>query len=182
LAPHAAVSYKLQGVALTIIRLPSTQRKKANMSTRSVFLRTAAAAGLLSLGLSGCGMMHSMTSSNMETFEAAMTGAQEVPPQSTSGSGQAEVHYNRDTGMLSYRVSYGGLSGPATAGHIHGPAGPGQNAGVVVPFTNAGSSPITGETHITAEQATQLNSGQWYVNVHTARSPGGEIRGQLRRR
>jgi hypothetical protein len=149
------------------------------MNTRSVFLRTAAVAAL-SLALVGCGMMG--RSGNTETFGASLSGAEEVPPVSTSGTGGAEVNYNRDTNMMSYRVTYSGLSGPATAGHIHGPAGPGQNAGVVVPFANTGTSPITGEVRLTPEQFSQLSSGQWYVNIHTARSPAGEIRGQLRRR
>lgn len=148
------------------------------MKNRSVFLRSAVAAALLA-SLAGCAMMGP---GNTDTYEATLAGGQEVPPATTSGSGQAEVRYNRDTSMLSWRVTYSGLTGPATAGHIHGPAGPGQNAGVVVPFANVAASPITGETRITPEQLNQLSSGQWYVNLHTARFPGGEIRGQLRRR
>jgi hypothetical protein len=151
------------------------------MTTRSGFLRTTAAATFVTLGLAGCGMMQSMSSST-ETFTAAMTGAQEVPPVSTAASGNAEATYDRNSSTLSYRVAYSGLSGPATAAHIHGPAGPGANAGVVVPFTNVGSSPITGQVKLTPEQFNQLASGQLYVNVHTAAHPGGEIRGQLRRR
>ena len=152
------------------------------MSTRSGFLRPAAAAALVSLGLAGCSMMHDMgMGTHNEHFTAAMTGAQEVPPVNTGATGSADVNYNRDTSILSYRVSYSGLSGPATAAHIHGPAGPGQNAGVIVPFTNVGTSPITGEVKITPEQFNQLASGQWYVNVHTAAHASGEIRGQLRR-
>ena len=150
-------------------------------STRSGFLRTAAAAAFVTIGLAGCGMMKSMTSGT-ETFTAAMSGSQESPAVSTGGSGNAEATWDPGTSMLTYRVAYSGLSGPATAGHIHGPAGPGQNAGVVVPFTNVGSSPITGSVKLTAEQFNQLSSGQWYVNVHTAAHPAGEIRGQLRRR
>jgi hypothetical protein len=148
------------------------------MPNRSTFLRTAAAATLVSLGLAGCAMMRSHT----ETYEASLSAAQEVPPTASAGSGQAEVQYNRDNGMLSWRVTYTGLTGTATAGHIHGPAAPGANAGVLVPFTNVASAPITGEKQITPQQAAQLESGQWYVNLHTARYPGGEIRGQLRRR
>ncbi|MBL0425021.1 CHRD domain-containing protein [Ramlibacter alkalitolerans] len=151
------------------------------MSTRSGFLRTAAAATLVTLGLAGCGMMNSMSSSS-ETFTASLSGAQESPAVSTGGNGSADVTYDRGSSTLSYRVAYSGLSGPATAAHIHGPAGPGQNAGVVVPFTNVGSSPITGQVKLTPEQFNQLSSGQWYVNVHTAAHPAGEIRGQLRKR
>ncbi|MEJ8835872.1 CHRD domain-containing protein [Ramlibacter sp. AN1133] len=122
-----------------------------------------------------------MTSST-ETFTASLSGAQESPPVNTGGNGNAEVTYDRNTSMATYRVTYGGLSGPATAGHIHGPAGPGQNAGVAVPFSNVGTSPIMGQVKLTPEQFTQLASGQWYVNLHTAAHPAGEIRGQLRRR
>ena len=150
------------------------------MTSRSVFLRSAAVAAL-SLGLAGCGMMQSMTG-GADHYGATMSAAQESPPNTSTGTGAADVTYHPSTSTLSYRVTYSGLTGPATAGHIHGPAGPGQNAGVLVPFANAGSSPITGEVKITPEQLNQLNSGQWYVNIHTAAHPAGEIRGQLRRR
>ena len=53
---------------------------------------------------------------------------------------------------------------------------------MVVPLWTVNSSPIEGETRISPEQSGQLASGQWYVNVHTAANPGGEIRGQLRPR
>jgi hypothetical protein len=151
------------------------------MSTRSGFLRTTALAAFVTVGLAGCGMMHSMTSST-STYVATMSGSQESPAVNTGGTGNAEVTYDRNSQMATYRVSYSALSGPATAAHIHGPAGPGQNAGVVVPFTNVGSSPITGQVKLTPEQFNQLSSGQWYVNVHTAAHPAGEIRGQLRAR
>jgi hypothetical protein len=150
---------------------------------RSVLLRTAAAAAFLGLGLglAGCSMMNA-GGGGKEVFQAALTPAQEVPPTTSNGSGQAEVTYDKGAGTLSWKVSYSGLSGPATGSHIHGPAAPGQNAGVLVPFTNVGTSPFSGEAKITPEQAAQLAAGQWYVNVHTAANPGGEIRGQLRRR
>ena len=59
----------------------------------------------------------------------------------------------------------------------------GANAGVMVPFTgNLNAQPIQGEKQLTAEQATAIANGMTYVNLHTARFPGGEIRGQLRLR
>ena len=115
-----------------------------------------------------------------EIFEAQLTGAQEVPVVASAGSGQAEVEFVPSTAMVRWRVSHAGLSGPVTGGHIHGPAGPGQNGPIVIPFGSLGANPIRGEARITPEQLGQLNSGQWYVNLHTARHPGGEIRGQLR--
>ena len=80
--------------------------------------------------------------------------------------------------MLNWRMSYSGLTGPATMAHIHGPAIPGTNAGVVVPFPTA-ASPNEGQATLSPAQVADLMAGKWYVNVHTQRYPGGEIRGQL---
>jgi len=144
----------------------------------SVLVRGACAALLVSAGLAGCANYGG--AAGQQLFDATLSGAQEVPPTTTAGSGQANVRYNPATTMLSWSVTHTGLSGPVTAAHIHGPAGPGQNAGVVIPFTNVGAATIAGEARLTPEQLGQLTSGQWYVNLHTAANPGGEIRGQLR--
>ena len=151
------------------------------MLTRHTFLRTAIAAGFVTLTLAGCGQMR--PSQKINIFEANMTAGQEVPPAVSTGTGAAEVQFNENTNKLTWKVTYSGLTGPATAGHIHGPAPAGQNAGVVIPFTaNLNAQPITGETTITPAQYADLNAGLYYVNIHSARFPGGEIRGQLRKR
>jgi hypothetical protein len=80
--------------------------------------------------------------------------------------------------VLTYKVTYSGLTGPATMGHIHGPALPGANAGVVVPFANP-ASPVSGTATLTAAQIADLTAGKYYANIHTAANPGGEIRGQI---
>jgi hypothetical protein len=148
-------------------------------------LRTAIAASAVTAILAGCGQMQSSQKADTQktdTYQATLAGAQEVPPVNTSGTGSAEVQFNKDTNVLSWKVTYSGLSGTATAAHIHGPAAAGQNAGVLVPFTAVTSQPITGQAPITPQQASDLAAGRWYVNVHTAANPGGEIRGQLQRR
>jgi hypothetical protein len=147
---------------------------------RSTLLRCAFAAGLIAVGLAGCGSMR--PSQKIDIWEASLTGGEEVPPVSTAGNGMAEVQFNTNTNVISWKVTYSGLSGPATASHIHGPAEVGQNAGVVVPFANVGMQPIQGQATLTPAQVADLVAGRWYVNVHTAAHPGGEIRGQLRRR
>ncbi len=96
----------------------------------------------------------------------------------SSGKGTGTFTYDPSTHVLTYNVTYEGLSGPAAAAHIHGPAGPGENAPPVVPFANA-ASPITGTATLTDTQAADLAAGKWYVNVHTAANRGGEIRGQI---
>lgn len=131
------------------------------------------AAALLPLWIAGC----AAPGGQAELYEARLDGAQEVPAVATAGSGTAQVEVDARRNLLRWRVDHGGLSGPVTGAHVHGPAGPGANAGILFPL--AGSS---GELRITPEQYNQLESGQWYVNLHTARHPGGEIRGQLRPR
>lgn len=151
------------------------------MLSRQTFMRTAVAASLAALTLAGCGQLR--PSQKMQIFEANLTGAQEVPPAVTSANGVAEVMFNENTHKLSWKVTYSGLTGAATGAHIHGPAAVGQNAGVVIPFTgNLDAQPITGEATITPAQFAHIAAGLYYVNIHTARYPGGEIRGQLRRR
>jgi len=148
---------------------------------RSVFVRTSVVFALAGAVLAGCGAMR--PSRSTEIYEATLSGGEEVPAKMTNGTGMAEVHYNRNTGMLHYKVTYSGLTGPVTAAHIHGPAGPGKNAGVLVPFTGAlNVSPFQGEVHVTPEQAADLAGGQTYVNLHTAQNPAGEVRGQLHAR
>ena len=66
-----------------------------------------------------------------------------------------------------------------TAAHFHGPAEAGKNAGVAVPIPNAASSPVKGEATLTDAQAADLLGGKYYINIHTAANPGGEIRGQV---
>jgi hypothetical protein len=141
-------------------------------------LRAALAAATCVLVLTGCAGLD-----RPETllYRAALEGGQEVPAVASAGSGQAELRYSPRSQLLHWSVTHQGLSGPVTGGHIHGPAGPGQNAPIVIPFSgNLNAPPIRGQLRLTPEQADHLDSGQWYVNLHTARHPQGEIRGQLR--
>ena len=112
-------------------------------------------------------------------MKADLTGAQEVPPVTTQGKGSAEVNFEPASKKLSWTVTYSGLSGPATAAHFHGPAETGKNAGVAVPIPNQANSPVTGSATLTDAQAADLQAGRYYVNIHTAANPGGEIRGQV---
>ena len=151
------------------------------MMTRQAVLRTTVAAGLLALGVAGCGQMKT-AGGGAEVYVATLSGAQEVPANSSAGRGTAEVQLNKNTNTVSWKVTYSGLSGPTTAGHIHGPAAAGANAGVMIPFSNVGTPTFQGQGPITAAQAAELAAGRTYVNLHTARFPGGEIRGQLQKR
>jgi len=118
--------------------------------------------------------------SNTATMQARLTPGAQVPPVQSLGQGTAQVWLNKETGGLKWKVDYSGLSGPATAAHFHGPAEPGANAGVVVPMKSPVPYPsFDGEATVTQAQVQELLAGKWYINIHTAKNPGGEIRGQV---
>ncbi len=129
------------------------------------------------LAISACNM--SPMASNISTLNARLSGASEVPANNSNASGTLSANLNKQTSLLSWTVTYSGLSGPATGGHFHGPAKMGQNAGVALPFTGNLESPIRGTATLTSAQMEDVMNGNWYVNLHTAASPGGEIRGQV---
>ena len=112
-------------------------------------------------------------------LSAMLTGAEEVPANSSAGTGTVEATYDSDSNVLNYTVTYSGLTGDATAAHFHGPAAPGENAPPAVPVEGSLASPISGTATLTDAQEAELLGGQWYFNVHTAQYPDGELRGQV---
>jgi hypothetical protein len=111
-------------------------------------------------------------------LQAELKGSNEVPPNSSTGSGKAEASYDTETKVLTYVITFNGLTGPAVAAHFHGPGEAGKNAGIALPFKTA-QSPIEGNATLTEGQAADLLAGKWYANIHTAVNPGGELRGQM---
>ena len=112
------------------------------------------------------------------TMKINLTSAAEVPANDSPGKGTADVTYDSASKILTWKVTYSGLTGPATMAHFHGPAEPGKNAPVVIPFKDA-SSGASGSATLTDAQAADLTAGKLYINVHTAKTPGGEIRWQV---
>jgi hypothetical protein len=108
---------------------------------------------------------------------ATLTGANEVPAVTTTATGSASGSYNKTSKILNLNVTYAGVT--PTVGHIHngasGVAGP-----VIYPFTIA-ASPFTyvSPLALATDQETNLLAGNNYVNLHSTKAPGGEIRGQL---
>ncbi|WP_233827904.1 CHRD domain-containing protein [Paraburkholderia sp. ZP32-5] len=116
------------------------------------------------------------------SFTVPLTGAQQVPPVQTQGSGSAALTYDAATKVVTWNVTFSGLSSDATMAHFHAPAAAGKNAGVAVWISEKGkpvTSPITGQATLTADQAKEFEDGNMYINVHTKTNPNGEIRGQV---
>ena len=113
-------------------------------------------------------------------YHADLKGSSEVPPTGSAGTGTVEATFDSATGKLDYTVTWSGLTGPATMAHFHGPAPVGKNAGVEIVVSDANPvSPVHADATLTAAQVQQLAGGMMYVNVHSAKFPKGEIRGQV---
>ncbi|SCL34600.1 CHRD domain-containing protein [Micromonospora rhizosphaerae] len=141
------------------------------------------------------------------TLHEQLTGYSETPVAlSTTGDGQVRVQIDEGLQEISYELSYTGLEGTVTQAHIHlgspsqsggisvflcsnlgnGPAGtqacppaPATISGTLRPadvIGPAGQGIAAGEF---AELINAIRAGSTYVNVHSTKYPGGEIRSQL---
>lgn len=121
-------------------------------------------------------------SADIIKFTASLDGAQAVLdcPQGSPGTGTAQVTLDDVTNELTWSVSWQDLSGAAIDAHFHGPsAGPATTAPIEIAKTADLTSPSEGMATIDNAQETDLLAGLWYINIHTAKCPSGEIRGQV---
>jgi CHRD domain/Bacterial Ig domain len=116
---------------------------------------------------------------NVQLVVTHLSGAQEVPGVTTTGTARASTTVNLAGRRLTTHVNTTGLT-TATAAHLHigarGVAGPvsiGLTSDVAV--TRWSASNVT----LTDAQLTAWRNGTFYVNVHTPANPGGEVRGQI---
>lgn len=112
------------------------------------------------------------------------TGDQEAPTRiTTTATGTITGTYNKESNLLTYTITWNGLTGGnAAAMHFHGPAEPGKAAGVrlgITGFTPAASGTVSGTATLDDTQEDELVNGLWYYNIHNATYQPGEIRGQV---
>jgi hypothetical protein len=140
-------------------------------------------------------------------FEATLSGANEVPPVPSSGSGTATVVLDPTAQTLQINASFSGLTAPDTMAHIHCCAPLGTNVGVATTVPAFPGFPLGvtsgnyasvlfdltqptiynpafitmqgGLSQAEAALITGIQNTQTYFNIHTGNFPGGEIRGQL---
>lgn len=121
-----------------------------------------------------------------ESFRAFLSGANEVSPVFSTGSGLINLELSGD--QLTVTGSFEGLVSPlqpvgGTGVHIHlGFAG--QNGPVEIPLTPTLSNGDTAGTFdetvtVTTQQADAMRARQLYINIHSERYPAGELRGQI---
>ncbi len=136
---------------------------------------------LVLAGLACIGWIGSATAATI-SFKVPLTGAEEIPPVTTAGKGDADLTWDPSTRVLTWDITDSGLTGPVTMGHFHN-GSDGKNGPVQIWLTQKGSEatgPIKGQATLTPEQAQQFEAGDWYINVHTKDHPAGEIRGQVK--
>lgn len=110
-------------------------------------------------------------------FNVTLNGSVEVPTNSSTATGSFVGTYNKTTKIISYTINYNGIT--PTAWHIHKGA-VGVSGAVIFQLGTTFNTAYSGTTAaLTTDQETDLMSGNYYVNIHSASKPGGEIRGQL---
>jgi len=142
------------------------------------------------------------------TFVGSLSGANEVPPVASPGTGLATVVLDPTAQTIQINVTFSGLTSNDVAAHIHCCAPLGTNVGVAttVPafpgfplgvtsgtyssvvfdltqptIYNPAFITLQGGTIPLAEAALigGIENGMTYLNIHTVNFGGGEIRGQL---
>jgi glucose/arabinose dehydrogenase/plastocyanin len=126
-------------------------------------------------GMTGVITVQSTSSAN---FVITLDGFQEIPPTGSTATGTGTATLDTLTGLLSWNVSFTGLSAAETAAHFHGPAGTCDTAPPALPALPLGS-PIVGSAALSAGQVADVLAGKWYINVHSSTFPNGEIRGRV---
>lgn len=146
----------------------------------------AAAAVVFAAGLwSGIGSAGWLGAEQAVGLTATLRAANEVPRptgvgRNARGTFTAGLTRRGTRGTLSWRLTFRGLTGRASAAHIH-IAKPGVAGPVAVPLCGPCRSGARGKAKVNARTVKALLSRRAYVNVHTARNPAGEIRGQIRK-
>ena len=144
--------------------------KKALVTLAVLALAAALAAGGLA----------AVQKEGVKKLSAKLTAAREVPkpkgvPSAATGTFTGTLRGKK----LTFRLTFAHLTGKATAAHIHkgraGKAGP-----VLVPLCGPCKSPVVKTVTVTSDQRDAIEHGATYVNVHTNKNKGGEIRGQIK--
>ncbi len=133
-------------------------------------------AGSLALLLAGCASMPSWMGGG-QTMHIDLGGSQEVPAQNVEGTGSGIIKIASD-GSVSGSVTTTDVAG--IMAHIHVGA-IGHNGPVIIPLKRTAPNvwSVPEGAKLTEAQMAAFKKGDLYVNVHTARHRGGEVRGQI---
>ncbi len=113
-----------------------------------------------------------------DEVKVTLSGAQEIPPVTTSASGTGTITVGADK-SVSGSVTTSGVA--VTAAHVH-EAGPGKNGPIVFPLTKTSDTvwTVPAGVKLTDAQLESYKAGNLYFNIHSAANKSGEIRGQIK--
>lgn len=110
---------------------------------------------------------------------ATLNAGQEIPKQVVKNQAAHGTFTGALTGTtLKWKLTFAKLTGPAMAAHIHVGA-MGKSGNVAVALCGPCKNGMTGTATVSAALLKKIQKHLTYVNVHTAKNPNGEIRGQL---
>lgn len=163
-------------------------------------------AGSYAVASKGLGPLHRGDPPKTKDFRAHLNGLQETPSNSTTGVGEFRAKLVEDN-KLHYVFQYSGLEGGVSPGfpvaHVHFAqrsvaggvsfflCGGGSKASTPCPYPagtvegDVTAADVIGptaqgiEATSFAEILRAMRAGHAYVNIHTDRWKGGEIRGQI---
>jgi hypothetical protein len=161
------------------------------------------AAGVLALGVAVAALAATSSSSTRqatseetteETTEATTTtkysvglsAAAEVPKPTgvqanATGAFALTLTHKGSTYSITWTLTYRNLTGRVTAAHLHR-GKPGKAGPVLVTLCGPCTSGRKGARSVSSTVASAITGGLAYVNLHTAKNKGGEIRAQVRAR
>ena len=131
-----------------------------------------ASATLVIAGCSGMGMKDSTPA------PLTLTGAQEVPPVTSTATAVSTVRVGSDK-SVSGTITTTGIVG--TMAHVHIAKEIGANGPVIIPLKKTADNvfSVPDGAMLSDDQYAAYKAGLLYVNVHSAAHPAGEIRAQL---
>lgn len=113
-----------------------------------------------------------------QEIKVVLSGAQEIPPVTTPGAGNATFAVAPDRSITG-KVTVSGVA--VTVAHIH-EAAAGANGPIIVPLTKTGDNTwvVPPGAKLTDAQFEAYKAGRLYFNIHSEAYRSGEIRGQIK--
>lgn len=124
----------------------------------------------------------------MKRVTVTLSGAQEVPAITSTGTGTAKLIFDPSLKTINYNITWTLGSATATTAnmHFHGAEDGSdlKSSGVAIGitgFSTANTGTISGTTiALTDVQVAQLLAGKWYLNIHSSTVASGELRGNIK--
>lgn len=159
-------------------------KARLNYQLASVF----AICATLLLTFSGCKKDKDEEVDNMRRVTVTLSGAQETPPVTSTGTGTAKLVFDPLLKTLNYDITWtlGSAAATTTNMHFHGAEDGSdlKSSGVAIGITGfptANTGTVSGTTApLTDVQVAQLMADKWYLNIHSSTVPGGELRGNIK--